>query len=423
MATRADQLGISNNNGNTTRVSEIGIVQYVVLDENHERVIDRAEIKDLDGNTLKNVETKTTNLVGGAFIKPKSDLTAFPQKAIFYFPHNILDNDVPLRGEEVLIMDIAGIGYFKRIPGHEINTNNAIDNRDLLLSPKTEKSSSNKTKNYREVSQTGISNTSSSETSREITIGEYFQPTKINRLKYYEGDKLIQSRFGQSIRFSGYNNDETEFSPTIILRNRQNTLPTKSGQIIEEDINRDGSTILLSSNKYKIPFQPGVVDDKGKNDFKTKPIKATVPNELVDHDQILLNSERIILSSKSQQMLFYSRGDVSFITDGRFTIDAGNKGADLDFGDNVNITTDRNNGNFSVQTGTGNILLNTTQTNEPLIRGNQLVSFLQTLTDILIQFETIGPNGLNKTIPSIQAQITELQSQLENLKSTLNFTE
>jgi hypothetical protein len=418
MATRADQLGISNNNGNTTRVSEIGIVQYVVLDENHERVIDRAEIKDLDGNTLKNVETKTTNLVGGAFIKPKSDLTAFPQKAIFYFPHNILDNDVPLRGEEVLIMDIAGIGYFKRIPGHEINTNNAIDNRDLLLSPKTEKSSSNKTKNYREVSQTGISNTS-----REITIGEYFQPTKINRLKYYEGDKLIQSRFGQSIRFSGYNNDETEFSPTIILRNRQNTLPTKSGQIIEEDINRDGSTILLSSNKYKIPFQPGVVDDKGKNDFKTKPIKATVPNELVDHDQILLNSERIILSSKSQQMLFYSRGDVSFITDGRFTIDAGNKGADLDFGDNVNITTDRNNGNFSVQTGTGNILLNTTQTNEPLIRGNQLVSFLQTLTDILIQFETIGPNGLNKTIPSIQAQITELQSQLENLKSTLNFTE
>jgi hypothetical protein len=423
MATRADQLGISNNNGNTTRVSEIGIVQYVVLDENHERVIDRAEIKDLDGNTLKNVETKTTNLVGGAFIKPKSDLTAFPQKAIFYFPHNILDNDVPLRGEEVLIMDIAGIGYFKRIPGHEINTNNAIDNRDLLLSPKTEKSSSNKTKNYREVSQTGISNTSSSETSREITIGEYFQPTKINRLKYYEGDKLIQSRFGQSIRFSGYNNDETEFSPTIILRNRQNTLPTKSGQIIEEDINRDGSTILLSSNKYKIPFQPGVVDDKGKNDFKTKPIKATVPNELVGHDQILLNSERIILSSKSQQMLFYSRGDVSFITDGRFTIDAGNKGADLDFGDNVNITTDRNNGNFSVQTGTGNILLNTTQTNEPLIRGNQLVSFLQTLTDILIQFETIGPNGLNKTIPSIQAQITELQSQLENLKSTLNFTE
>jgi hypothetical protein len=423
MATRADQLGISNNNGNTTRVSEIGIVQYVVLDENHERVIDRAEIKDLDGNTLKNVETKTTNLVGGAFIKPKSDLTAFPQKSIFYFPHNILDNDVPLRGEEVLIMDIAGIGYFKRIPGHEINTNNAIDNRDLLLSPKTEKSSSNKTKNYREVSQTGISNTSSSDTSREITIGDYFQPTKINRLKYYEGDKLIQSRFGQSIRFSGYNNDETEFSPTIILRNRQNTLPTKSGQIIEEDINRDGSTILISSNKYKIPFQPGVVDDKGKNDFKTKPINATIPNELVGHDQILLNSERIILSSKSQEMLFYSRGDVSFITDGRFTIDAGNKGADLDFGDDLNITTDRNNSNINLNTGTGNILLNTTQTNEPLIRGNQLVSFLQTLTDILIQFETIGPNGANTTAPLVQTQITQLQAQLENLKSTLNFTE
>ena len=37
---------------------------------------------------------------------------------------------------------------------------------------------------------------------------EYFEPTQINPLNFYEGDKVIQSRFGQSIRFSGYNNIE-----------------------------------------------------------------------------------------------------------------------------------------------------------------------------------------------------------------------
>lgn len=434
MGKRLVQLNSSPNSisiGNDNRDTEIGIVQYVVLDENDPIIVDRGSITDLDGNELKNVATKKTYLVGGVLVKPKSDYSAFPQNAVLYLPHDINNTDIPLRGEEVLIMDIGGIGYYKRITSHEINTNNAINNRDLILSPTTEKDGSRKTNDYREVSQTGISNSSSNQTSREITIGDYFKPVKINRLKYYEGDKLIQSRFGQSIRFSGYNqnvdNSDKVFSPTIIIRNRQNDLETKAGQIIEEDINRDGSSIVLSSNDYKLDFQPGIIDENGKSNFKSKPDKfgtptISYPSEL-NGDQLLINSGRIILSSKSSEMIFYSKGNYGFISDGKFSIDNLNFGADLDFGDDVNITTDRNNANFSVQTGTGNILLNTTQTNEPLVRGNQLVSFLQTLTDILIQFQTIGPNGPNTTAPSVQTQITQLQAQLENLKSTLNFTE
>ena len=72
-------------------------------------------------------------------------------------------------------------------------------------------------------------------------------------INYYNHD------FYQSIRFSGYNNEERELSPTIIIRNRQSDISKKDveeNKLISEDINRDGSTILLSSNKYKIPFQP-----------------------------------------------------------------------------------------------------------------------------------------------------------------------
>ena len=34
---------------------------------------------------------------------------------------------------------------------------------------------------------------------------------------------MVQSRFGQSIRFSGYNNEEKNY-PSIIIRNRENNV-------------------------------------------------------------------------------------------------------------------------------------------------------------------------------------------------------
>ena len=53
---------------------------------------------------------------------------------------------------------------------------------------------------YGETSSTGTGN-SDEDGDRKTKLGEYFEPTQVNRLKYYEGDKIIESRFGQSIRF------------------------------------------------------------------------------------------------------------------------------------------------------------------------------------------------------------------------------
>ena len=232
-------------------------------------------------------------------------------------------------------------------------------------------------------------------------------------------------------------------SPTIIIRNRQNDISKKDieeNKLISEDVNRDGSTILLSSNKYKIPFQPGIIDDGGSSNFKTTPINFELPQEYIGFDQMLLNSDRIILSAKSQEMIFFSKGDYGFISDGRFVIDNGEAGADLDFGDDVNITTDRNDGNFTVQTGDGGIFLNTTERAEPLIRGEKLYEFLDKLLTILENFQSLGFAGLSTTngtaipppigspegTPSTTAtktELTNLRATLQDLKSTKNFTE
>ena len=136
-------------------------------------------------------------------------------------------------------------------------------------------------------------------------------------INYYNHD--LPNQLG----FSGYNNEERELSPTIIIRKSDiSKKDVEENKLISEDI-RDGSTILLSSNKYKNTFSTSIIDD-GSTNFKTTPINFELPEEYTDFDQILLNSDRIILSlAKSQEMIFFSKGDYGFISDGRFIIDNG----------------------------------------------------------------------------------------------------
>ena len=146
---------------------------------------------------------------------------------------------------------------------------------------------------------------------------------------------------------------------------------------------------------------------------------------------MLLNSDRIILSAKSQEMIFFSKGDYGFISDGRFIIDNGEAGADLDFGDDVNITTDRNDANFSIVSGVGEIRLNTdeqgnspgTNNKEPLVRGKTLVDLLTKLIDAINKQTYNTPAGPTAVGPNNRADFSNIKSELQDALSTLNFTE
>ena len=404
-------LNYSNLKSNTGKT--IGIVTSVILDD--------SELPE--GASVQGHESKQTDLIGCASVRKLTDSVSDAQ--LFYLPYDTNNLDLPLVGESVELVKVsADTIYYKRLPSSDLNLGTAIENADVNIFSEG-KNESNTSSDYSEVSQTGISN-SESESDRKAKIGKYFEPTQINPLKVYEGDKIIQSRFGQSIRFSGYNNTDNILSPTLLIRNRQNSQSINElefGSQTEEDVNKDGSTILLSSNKYKINFQPGTIDDKGGTDFETNPINFELPQEYVDYDQMLLSSERIILSAKSQEMIFFSKGNYGFISDGKFTIDNGNAGADLDFGDDVNITTDRNNGNFTVNTGTGNILLNTDSTSEAVVRGNTLVDLLTKLIDAINKQTFNTPAGPTAVGPNNRADFNDIKSKLKDALSTLNFTE
>ena len=342
---------------NPTRLgvnSNVGIVIDVILDETHKRLVetDDTSLFSTGLNTLK---------VGYCVIRPLNDQVSAENNLLTYPPYDSLNLDLPLIGETVELITIGNRKFYKRITSDALNLGNAKINYNKDVFRKVD-DKRNTASSYNTTAQTGIPN-SSNNTERDTNFDEreVFEETQINKLKFYEGDKLIQSRFGQSIRFSGYNNPEGDYAPTIIIRNRQNDISLdklKPGDVTEEDINRDGTTILITSGEYKIPFQPGTVDDGGSSDFKTKPDHfEKYPSELKGVDQLLINTGRLVLSSKSSEMIFYSKGNWGFISDGKMSIDNGNAGADLDFHGDVRLTT--NDSSTYILGGKGNIFLNT----------------------------------------------------------------
>ena len=138
----------------------------------------------------------------------------------------------------------------------------------------------------------------------------------------------------------------------------------------------------MSSRDFQIPFVPGVVDDKGNSDFETKPdtFKDYPSADKLKGDQVLISSGRLIFSAKSAEMIFYSRGNYGFISDGYMSID--NKGGiDITTGDNINITTTDN--DLSILAGQGRINIGD-DSEEQLVRGNALVDLLsELLTELM----------------------------------------
>jgi|TARA_B110000483_G_scaffold243508_1_gene333685 hypothetical protein len=333
-----------------------------------------------------------------------------------YPPFNI-DEGLPLLGEVVELIKVGGNSHYKRIHNIDINAGNAVEDAQLRGLP-VENTDTNSS-GYSETSETGTPN-SGGDGDRSNKLGEYFESTQINPLKYFEGDKIIQSRFGQSLRFSGYNNEENVFAPTIILRNRQNDLSIdelKEFEITEEDIVEDGSTIAITSGDYELAFTPGTADIP----LETEPIYHVPPDELKGTDQILLNSGRIIISSKDSEMMFFSKGDYSFISDGKLSIDNGLAGAEIDLNGEYRTTTNDNNMYFLG--GSGEIYLNTEETTEPLVRGETLLGLLEELIDAInVQiFQT--PCGPTAPGPTNKPTFNQIKSKLNTFLSTLNYTE
>lgn len=394
----------------------VGVVVDVILDSSHKR-LQTTEV-------FKNVFTDKDNTnVYGVIVRPYSDLVTPEEQLSIYTPISSTDFEVPIVGEIVQLLKMGSVDYYQRLPTGFLSKGSAAENKVNTLFPEKEEGGK---ADYSTTAQTGTVTDTSANADTSKGLGNYFKHNPVNKLKLYEGDKLIQSRFGQSIRFSGYNNANNVFSPTIIIRNRQDSsaLSTlKEGDLTEEEVNNDGSVIVMSSGEYQIPFV--ATTSIGPNKF------SSYPNPLKGDDHLLINSGKIIISSKTGEMVFHSKGNYGFISDGKFSIDGG-LGADLDFGGDVNITTDRNGSNVSIKTGDGKIFLNTNESgkspntdkpSEPLVRGNTLKEILEQMIDLIVEQVYRTPAGPTAIGPENKTDFNALKRRLNEMLSTQNFTE
>ena len=326
------------------------------------------------------------------------------------FPFDKNSITLPTKNEIIIIHSFGGNYHYSRVGGGITPNLNALTSLiSNQLDNEIKLDSSNDAATYQNVSSTGIVRTNKNSGKSDFDgYGEYFTDnSNIHKLKLYEGDTLLESRFGQSIRFSGYNNSENKFAPTITIRNGENSdsLESEIGTSTEENINNDGNIIFLGSGEKLLEYTLPI--ENKKESF------SDYPNELKGN-QILLNSDRIILSAKSQEMIFASKLNMGFITDNQFSIDA-SRGIDITVDDEIDINT--NDFDFNINIGNAIINLGTDGEMEKAPKGDTLVKLLGELIDLISKQQYATPAGLTSVGPLNVALFTTLKNKLESMLS------
>jgi hypothetical protein len=330
----------------------------------------------------------------------------------------------PIVGETVLVLQIDN-NYFW-LPYSKTLYPNYREN--YLISEVTkerkEKTSNQNKKGYSEFNQSKIPNSKPIEQASKQS--EYEVKEKIKYLRPKTGDTIITGRVGNTIRFSELflTEDEKTSSPSIFIRNKQNPEldDKKIGELVEEDINKDGTSIYIVSNKVKVPF-----------DFKnvskqTVAFKDFPSTKSLTGDQLYVNSDRVVLSAKAKEFIIYGKGNSGVITDGRFSIDA--KAGVYVHSENDDVTLHTINGKniFLNSDSSGKIYLGKNKGEggagadvQKMVLGGELVSILEEILDAINQQVYLTPSGPTATGPTNSAKFNSIKNKLNTILSGRNF--
>ena len=245
--------------------------------------------------------------------------------------------------------------------------------------------------------------------STEIFLGATFvERGNIHPLLPFEGDKIIEGRWGNSMRLgSTVKNTPNTWSstgengdPITIIRNGQGNQTDEGWIPTIEDINNDDTSIYFTSTQ-KIPLEASSINDY----FSYTNNPPARPNEYAGK-QIILNSGRLVFNTTEDHLLLSSI-----------------KSINLNAIESINFDTT---GPTVLQSG--EVYLGSKNAIEPVLLGQSTVNLLQTLLQELATLTNIlslqvgVPPGVPLAPTSTQAAltnitITNLLTQLNGLKS------
>lgn len=345
---------------------ESGVVLDIILDDTHPifSANNRTYTKiDTDrwpldvNNAIPELTDKDLSWIGRALIRPLcSGKNIKKDQLVWAYPMASNISEYPLINEMVVLSTYNGKLYYSL----KLNDKNWINNNlDFLIEPAT--SGAENTELYTNSPYKGATSTIvSNKIHKNVGIaGKYFiANNRIRAIKRYEGDLAIESRHGQSIHMTAYDDNrandigDTKYedyknghgNPMILIRNRQRPILNSGkkvqlsdspnpatitgtpqeknvGGYISENINHDGSSIHITSGQTISKWvQTSYTKPFGLNSGESDQTSFKFPT--LNGDQIVIQSDRLIFSSRYGETFHHSKKRYSIFTDGEFTVNS-----------------------------------------------------------------------------------------------------
>ena len=242
----------------------------------------------------------------------------------------------------------------------------------------------------------------------EIDLGVTFKEKgDIHPLLPFEGDRILEGRWGNSVRFSSTIKNPFPLPPSpntwsegtsksgdpiILIRNGQGKQTDEGWVPTIEDINNDDSSIYLTTTQ-KIPLNTSSTSYKSYSSSS-----PTIPNQY-SGKQIILNSGRLVLNTTEDHLLLSSKKTVNINAISAFTVDAPQS---------------------VIQSNS--VLLGGSSAVEPVLKGDTTIDILVNLIDQLQSLAQVLTVVTPTTVSTLNPIGVSLNIQLANIKTSLLTT-
>lgn len=226
----------------------------------------------------------------------------------------------------------------------------------------------------------------SNSSQQNVSLGKTFkEKSNINTIQPFEGDIIYEGRFGTTLRFGS---SVSNTDPILKLVNNHN-FNAKSLEPYSENINQDGSSIYISSSQL-IPIIPDRIN--------LNQLSSTISTDKYNSNQIIFNSDRIVLNTKKDEILLFAKTNIELYTKQIISLNANERihlnSTRVFLGDNKNKVPD-----------------------EPVLLGNKTVYLLNDLLRELSSFCSSLSTSVSTPAGSPLADINAAASKMR-LKAT-----
>lgn len=312
------------------------------------------------------------------------------------YPIDMNIQGFPLPGEQVVVFKASGTLFYTRLSLKRKLT----ENKTLSLQRKFTEIKIDDVASRKLTAATGIPSNYTSTLREEVDTEEFVLNSNVRPVKAYIGDILLQGRYGNVIRMgsSAFKNPDVIVPhPNILLTaGAWNTPATLSTQEItpysltEESINNDKSSIWMVADQ-DVPFLAATVDAVShliSSNTKTTDYLGA---------QIFINSDRVILNSKKNEISLFSNNEINLSSIKAITLDTDDdiflrsfasinivangavylKGQSIQMESGENLTY-KTEGDYGIS-GKRIFIGKYGDTTQPMVLGTDLASFISTL--------------------------------------------